>query len=181
MIKVPLKKPAGKPNSLSSKKPLAQRLYSLSPDDLPKSSGKAIRTLMKQRAGRYKNVSRAATASIVYSPLALIAAKKYYEAGNHLQAIAVALASLIPPVMSIAEHAANAKQVREATHLTGKALGDEARKNSKLRDFLEFNRLMRNDYVLINRKGEIVATNKERKFRIGRLRLEIKKNLNREY
>ncbi len=60
------------------------------------------------------------------------------------------------------------KEAKEATRLVGKALVDEALKNSEFRDSLNKYR-----YVLVNFEGDLVLTNKGRRMPfLGFIRLE---------
>lgn len=69
-----------------------------------------------------------------------------------------------------------AEDIRNCTTAVGQALGKEAKKNKELRDFLGETK-----YVFIDKKGNLIATNRKRFFGVGRLRLETKKILAGEY
>jgi hypothetical protein len=76
-------------------------------------------------------------------------------------------------------HLANNRKVREATRNVGRELGrriqESDKKGNQIHNFLQKYR-----YVYINRKGELVGTNRPR-ILAGRMRLESKKILNQEY
>ena len=66
------------------------------------------------------------------------------------------------------------KKIKRATHLVGKALCMEVRRNTKLADFLQ-----QWKYVFVNSEGEIVGSrvNVPKLFKVGYIRLESKKIL----
>jgi len=66
--------------------------------------------------------------------------------------------------------------VREATRLVGNTLVDEANKNRQFRNFLE-----NCEYIIIDNKGRIAATNKKMFLGIGRIRLDTRKILEGQY
>ncbi len=68
------------------------------------------------------------------------------------------------------------KEVARATHLVGKGLAQEAIQNKKLNKLLNHYK-----YVIVNKKGSIVGTNRKRFLGIGRLRLDNKKIVLGEY
>ncbi len=75
------------------------------------------------------------------------------------------------------ERVASNPGIRKATQLVGSSLSSLAKKNAELRAFLNAHR-----YVYVNGKGQIVGTNMPRLIPgVGRIRLESKKILARDY
>lgn len=76
-------------------------------------------------------------------------------------------------------HLANNRKVREATKNVGKELGERIQKTDELGNDL-YGFLKKFTYVYINKKGEIVGTNRPR-ILVGRMRLESRKIIAEKY
>ena len=88
-------------------------------------------------------------------------------AGTAVIGAAVGTVSRIKPEM---------KRVREATHLVWKGLLEAAEENRDLKSLLK-----RWPYVIVDKEGNIVGTNRQRFLKIGRVRLETNKILTGKY
>ncbi len=76
-----------------------------------------------------------------------------------------------------AEHRGKHKEhIQQATHLVGKGLHEESKKNDALRDFLAEHR-----FVIVDKEGNLAGTKLPRMLRIGYLRLETNKILAGKY
>ncbi len=124
-------------------------------------SGEAVGKLRKSRKIRTKAVATVPLAAVVTGPELVHA---FHQAAGRPLRESIAVVTGIFASAGVAIHADASRNVKKATYRVGAELCKEAKKNKALFDFLTSHK-----YVLIDRKGRLVGTNKKAVFGLGRL------------